>query len=143
MAADRLPDPGTPFGKAVHERLVTAKLIWLTTVGKDGTPQPNPVWFLYEDGEILVYSLHSANRLTHIRQRPQVSLNFDSNGSGGDVIVIAGLARIAPDEQLPSEHPGYVAKYDQPMANVSGDKETFAASYNVAVRIEIRKVRGF
>jgi PPOX class probable F420-dependent enzyme len=143
MATDRLPDPSTPFGATVHERLANERVIWLTTVGKDGTPQPNPVWFLYDNGEILVYNLHSANRITHIRQRPEVSLNFDGDGHGGNVVVIAGLARIAPDEPLPSQHPAYVAKYGEPMANVAGDQETFAANYNVAMRIDIRKVRGF
>ncbi len=143
MATDQLPDPGTTLGETVRERLASEQVIWLTTVGKDGTPQPNPVWFLYDHGEILVYNLHSAHRLAHVRQRPQVSLNFDSDGHGGNVVVIAGLARIVTTEPLPSEHAGYVAKYGQPMANVSGSAEKFAASYNVAMRIEIRKVRGF
>ncbi|HEX3648518.1 MAG TPA: pyridoxamine 5'-phosphate oxidase family protein, partial [Pseudonocardiaceae bacterium] len=71
MAKDRLPDPDSAFGKAVHDRLANEPLIWLTTIGKDGTPQPNPVWFLYEDGEILIYNVASANRLVHIGQRPR------------------------------------------------------------------------
>jgi len=44
------PDPNTPFGERVQRRLATSKVIWLTTVGADGTPQPNPVWFVV-DGE--------------------------------------------------------------------------------------------
>ena len=48
-----LPDAGTPFGDRVRERLVDEQVIWLTTVGADGTPQPNPVWFLWtpEEGD--------------------------------------------------------------------------------------------
>lgn len=143
MAADQLPDPSTPFGRAVHERLSNERLIWLTTVGKDGTPQPNPVWFLYDDGEILVYNLHSAYRLAHVRQRPRVSLHFDAAEDGSGIVVITGTARIVPDEPPANEHPAYVAKYGQPMADVSGDAETFAATYNTAMRIDIGKVRGF
>jgi hypothetical protein len=48
MAHDVLPDPETPFGEKVARRLRTEMVIWFTTVGADGTPQPNPVWFLAE-----------------------------------------------------------------------------------------------
>ncbi|HEX5407926.1 MAG TPA: TIGR03667 family PPOX class F420-dependent oxidoreductase [Pseudonocardiaceae bacterium] len=143
MAADQLPDPETPFGKSVRERLASEPLIWLTTVGKDGTPQPNPVWFLLDGDDILIYNVASANRLVHIRERPRVSLNFNADDNGGSIVVITGLARVAPDEQPPNVHPGYVAKYANPMANVSGSADKFAATYNVAMRIDIGKVRGF
>jgi PPOX class probable F420-dependent enzyme len=143
MADDQLPDPETPLGKAVRERLASEPLIWLTTIGKDGTPQPNPVWFLHDGDDILIYNVASANRLVHIRQRPRVSLNFNSDDNGGSVVVITGEARLAPDELPANEHPAYVAKYAQPMANVSGSADKFAATYNVAMRIDIGKVRGF
>jgi hypothetical protein len=32
-----LPDPGTPFGEAVHRRLRDEPVVWLTTVGANGT----------------------------------------------------------------------------------------------------------
>ena len=143
MSADRLPDPNTDFGRMVHERLATEHLIWFTTVGRDGTPQPNPVWFLHEDGEILVYNIKSANRLVHIKDRPRVALNFDADDQGNSIVVITGIARAVPDEPLPTENPAYVAKYAEPMANVSGSTEQFAGIYNQAIRIDITKVRGF
>ena len=42
MANQVLPDPSTTFGKRVRERLAEEIVVWLTTVGADGTPQPNP-----------------------------------------------------------------------------------------------------
>ncbi|HEY3753032.1 MAG TPA: TIGR03667 family PPOX class F420-dependent oxidoreductase [Pseudonocardiaceae bacterium] len=143
MAADQLPDPETPFGKSVRERLASEPLIWLTTIGKDGTPQPNPVWFLHDGDDIVVYSIASANRLTHVLQRPRVSLNFNSDDHGGSVVVITGDARLTPDEPAPDQSPAYMAKYAGPMAGISGTVEKFAATYNVAMRIDIGKVRGF
>src|ERR1700759_429968 len=142
MAADQLPDPETPFGKSVRERLANEPLIWLTTIGKDGTPQPNPVWFLLDGDDIVVYCIASANRLVHIRQRPRVALNFNSDDNGGSVVVITGDARLAPDEAAPDQNAAYLAKYAGPMAGVSGSVEKFAATYNVAMRIDIGKVRG-
>src|SRR5262245_1412900 len=130
MATDRLPDPVTPFGKAVRERLANERLIWLTTVGRDGTPQPNPVWFLHEDGEIVVYSIASANRLTHIVRRPRVSLNFNSDTGGNGVVVLTGDARLAPDEAPADRNPAYVAKYANAMASVAGSAAKFAETYH-------------
>lgn len=142
MATDRLPDPDSPFGRTVRERLANEQVIWLTTVGKDGTPQPNPVWFLHEDGEILVYNLTSANRLVHIRQRPQVSLNLNGDEHGGSIAVLTGVARLVPDEPPADRNPAYVAKYASGMVAVSGSAMTFAQNYAVAMRIDITKVRG-
>jgi PPOX class probable F420-dependent enzyme len=143
MAADKLPDPETPFGKMARERLVTEPLIWFTTVGKDGTPQPNPVWFLLDDGELLIYNRPDANRLNHIRTRPQVSLNLNSAEGGNGIVVITGLARVVPDAPPANAHQAYLGKYAERAARVSGDVDKFAAAYSVAVRVEITKVRGF
>lgn len=38
-------DRSSEFGARVLRRLEEDEIIWLTTGGKDGAPQPNPVWF--------------------------------------------------------------------------------------------------
>src|ERR1700737_3057930 len=88
----QLPDPSTLFGERVARRLRDERLIWLTTVDAKGTPQPTPVWFLWDEATstILVYSRADAKRLAHISQNPRVAFNLDGNGKGGDIIVITG-----------------------------------------------------
>ena len=106
-----LPEP--EFGRRRRRRAAeTEQAIWLTTVAADGTPQPNPVWFLWEaPSSVLIYSQARARRLEHIDRRPRVALNFDGNGRGGNIVVLAGEASIALEEPRPHEHTGYVAKY--------------------------------
>ena len=88
--------PESEFGRRVVERLATEQVVWLTTVAADGTPQPNPVWFLWEaPSSVLIYSQARARRLEHIDRRPRVALNFDGNGQGGNIVVLAGEASIA------------------------------------------------
>ncbi len=41
------------YGERVRRRLTGEMTIWLTTVGRDGTPQPNPVGFLWDGGDSL------------------------------------------------------------------------------------------
>ncbi|AYY12500.1 TIGR03667 family PPOX class F420-dependent oxidoreductase [Actinobacteria bacterium YIM 96077] len=144
MSSDVLPDPATPFGRRVRERLRDEWLIWLTTVGKDGTPQPNPVWFLWDGADqILTYNLPDAYRMGHMAARPQVSLHFNSNQDGGDIVVLRGVAERVHDEAPPHESGPYLDKYRSGMIHVSGSIEAFGTTYSAPVRIRITRVRGF
>ncbi|HEY2794906.1 MAG TPA: TIGR03667 family PPOX class F420-dependent oxidoreductase [Micromonosporaceae bacterium] len=143
MANDALPDPSTPFGRRVADRLRTDTLIWLTTVGADGTPQPNPVWFVAEGTSLLIFNRPDAVRLGHIRRRPRVALNFDSDDNGDDVVVLVGTASIEPDQVPAHEVDAYRDKYGDRAAAISGSMESFAGEYSVAVRVEVDRVRGF
>lgn len=138
-----LPEPQTEFGARVRERLESEHVIWFTTVGADGTPQPNPVWFLWQDDGLLVFNRAQAKRLAHVDARPQVSLHFNSSDTGGDVVVFAGTARRLDGHPGPHEVPEYVAKYGDAMTRISGSPEAFGAAYPVALRIDVARVRGF
>jgi len=70
-------------------RVHGGQVIWITTVVKDGTPQPNPVGFLFQDdNSILIYVMVNANRISHVVDRLQVALHFDGDGSGGDIVIL-------------------------------------------------------
>jgi PPOX class probable F420-dependent enzyme len=135
--------PDGAFGERASRRLRESYVAWLTTVGTDGTPQPNPVWFIW-DGEatVLVYNRPDANRLSHVAARPQVALHLDGNGQGGDIVVLAGTAHRDDSGLPPHENAEYVAKYGEGMARVSGSLAEFAAQYAVPLRIDIRRIRG-
>jgi PPOX class probable F420-dependent enzyme len=135
--------PESQFGQHVRERLQTETVVWFTTVGADGTPQPNPVWFLWQENGFLIYNRAEANRLAHIVPRPEVSLNFDGDGQGGDIVVFTGRAVRLDDEPLPHELPAYVEKYGDAMARISGSRENFGAAFPVAVRVDVTRVRGY
>lgn len=137
------PDTSTEYGTRVSRRLRINKAIWLTTVGKDGTPQPNPVWFLWQDEEILIYNRPDANRLAHLLERPRVSLNLDGDGYGSNIVVLAGTGKILPDAPGPHQNEAYVQKYAADMIRVSGDLKRFAEQYPIAIRIVLDRVRGY
>src|SRR2546421_3570356 len=108
MSTSVLPDASTPFGQRVEKRLAEEVVVWLTTVGADGTPQPNPVWFLWDGESFLVYNL-DVHRVRHVRERPRVTLNFDTDGKGGDVLVVTGRAELVDGAPPCHEVPEYVA----------------------------------
>lgn len=143
-ASDVLPSPETPFGQRVRERLRSEDVIWLTTVGRDGTPQPNPVWFVWSgEDEVVVYSYRGAYRLTHIAAHPQVALHFNSTSNGDEVVVLRGRAERADELPGPDVSPEYLAKYRDGMIQVMGSLESFATDYSVPIRVRLTRVRGF
>ena len=72
-----LIDTATDSGRRVAQRLENERLVWLTTVAPDGTPQPSPVWFLWDGGSVLIYSQPNRPKLRHIQRNPNVASNFD------------------------------------------------------------------
>jgi len=147
-----LPDPSTPFGESVRRRLRDEEVIWLTTVGPSGTPQPNPVWFLWQEdepgsesggGSFLIYHLDTAARLKTFQARPRVSLNFNTVGGGG-VVVFSGEVEILEGHPPAHEVPDYAAKYEPRVADISENGlEGFMSKYSVVTRIRPTRVRGF
>lgn len=135
-------DTTTDFGKRVERRLREETIIWLTTVRRDGTPQPSPVWFLWDGESVLMYSRPNQQKQRNIERNPKVSLHFDGDGHGGDIIVITGSAAIVADAPLITEIPEYVAKYAEQIKGIGMDDASFARTYPVAIRITPTDVRG-
>jgi PPOX class probable F420-dependent enzyme len=136
--------PDTPFGARVRERLRDDRFAWLTTVGEDGTPQPNPVWFLWDGGdEVLVYNDNRARRLERFANGCRVSLALQAGPDGMDFAVLTGTARLAADAPAPQENDEYLATYAADIAAIDDEVGGFAQRYDVPVRIAIERVRGF
>jgi PPOX class probable F420-dependent enzyme len=135
-------DLSTEFGQRVQRRLKGEQIVWLTTVGPDGRPHPRPVWFLWRQGEMLIFSQPGTHKLDHIRRNPQVALNFDSDGRGGDIVVFTGTASI--DDSLPpaNEVKDYIHKYAIGLERIGMSPEAFAGSYSVPIRVDLTSLRG-
>ena len=99
-------DPETPFGERAQRRLREERIAWLITTSEDGTPQPVPVWFLWDRPEsFLLYSKPDTAKLRNIAERPRVSLHLDGDGQGCDIVVVLGSASVSEDppaHQIPA-----------------------------------------
>jgi PPOX class probable F420-dependent enzyme len=143
MDADWLPAPDTDHGRRVRQRLDGEVVIWYTSVSRDGTPQPNPVWFLPDAGGILVYNRPDAARVQHARQGGRVALHFDGDGKGGNIVVFTGAAEVVDSVPAPDQNAAYVAKYGARMERVSGSLAEFAKNYPAAILVRPDTTRGF
>ena len=128
-------DSGSPQHLRALSRLERDKIAWLTSVTPDGQPQTFPVWFLWEDGEVLVYSAKSAKRNGNVAVNPRVSVHLEGNADGGDLVIVEGIARVDHRTRSADQHAAYMAKYGDWMVRDLGSVEAFLAEYTVPIRI--------
>jgi PPOX class probable F420-dependent enzyme len=136
-------DTSTDFGKRVAERVEQEQIAWLTTVDARGVPQPNPVWFLWHDGELLIFSIPNQAKLANIRRNGGVSVNLNTIGGGG-VIVFTGQAELFDKATLArAVIDRYLAKYAYDIENLGLGGGKFLQQYSQGIRVIPEKVRGF
>ena len=135
-------DLSSDFGKHVARRLEQEHVIWLVTVRADLTPQPSPVWFLWDGETFLIYSQPDKQKLRNITRHPEVALHLNSDGQGGDIVVITGQARIERSTPPANQVPAYAGKYRQDIQDINFTPESFAGSYSVPIRISPDNLRG-
>jgi PPOX class probable F420-dependent enzyme len=135
-------DRSTPFGARAAHRLTTDLIAWLTTVGKDGTPHPRPVWFLWDGETILIYSEPRTAKLTHLARTPRAAFNLDGDGRGGDIVVLTGSARVDQSAPPADQLSDYIEKYRAGIAAIGMTPEGFAAAYSIPVRFTPEKLSG-
>ncbi|OBK20933.1 TIGR03667 family PPOX class F420-dependent oxidoreductase [Mycobacterium asiaticum] len=122
----------------VSSRLTVDHYGWLTTVAKSGQPVPRLIWFYFDGTTLTVYTEPHAAKVAHIASRPQVSLNLDSDGNGGGIIVIGGTAAV--------DATGVDCRDDEPYwAKYRADAEQFGltdamSNYSTRLRITPTKV---
>jgi PPOX class probable F420-dependent enzyme len=134
-------DTGTEFGARAERRFREELIGWLATVAADGTPQPTPVWFLWDGRSFLLYSKPGTPKLRNIERNPRVSLHLDGDGRGGDIVVVTGSLRPSDDPPANEVAP-YVSKYAGAIDRLGTEPAGFAASYSVALRLEPDRLRG-
>jgi PPOX class probable F420-dependent enzyme len=138
-------DFSSEFGQRVKQRLAEAYFVWFTTTGADLTPQPRPVWFVWEGESFLIFSQPGAHKVAHIRQRPNVALHFNTTDEGGDenVIVFTGSAELDPGAPPAHEVLTYFEKYAEGIAALGMTPGEFSREYSLAIRVRPEKMRGW
>lgn len=124
-----------------ERRLRDEKIAWLTTVRRDGQPQSSPVWFLWRDGEVIVYSRPTTQKVRNVQAHPKVAVHLRDIDDGSDIVSLEGDAEV--DETYPSAAtiPAYVTKYRSMIADINMNPTSFAKAYSVAIRIRPTRVR--
>ena len=131
----RTLDPESEAGAKALRRLESELMGWVTSVAPDGQPQTSPIWFLWRDGEVVVYSHIRAPRNANIETNPRVSFNLNTDPDGDEVVTMEGVARI--DLGLPpsSADAAFQAKHGHMVERYGWTPEWLAENYPVPIVI--------
>ncbi len=141
---DAMIDLNSEFGHKVENMLNIEQVIWFITTGADLTPQPRPVWFVWDGSSFLIFSQAQAHKVRHVSVHPRVALNFNTDETGdGTVISFSGSARIDLETPPAHENPGYMKKYGQGIKALKMTPQQFSQEYCVAIRVEPDGLRGW
>jgi PPOX class probable F420-dependent enzyme len=135
-------DQNTAFGARAARRLRDEVVIWMTTITPDGAPLPRPVWFIWDGDESAVMYSRPSPRVGNLALNPRVTLHFDGDGDGGDIIVFSGTAAVDPELPPADQSPEYLEKYREHIGRIGMTPDTFAAAYSVPVRIRFTRLDG-
>jgi PPOX class probable F420-dependent enzyme len=135
-------DETTEFGARAAARMREDTAIWLATVAPDGTPQPTPVWFLWDGAKsVLIYSQPHQAKLRNVAHNGRASLNLDGNRHGGNIVVCHGDIAVSDDPAV-DQMPAYLEKYRERIGGLGQTVEQFAALFTVSLRFTMTHVRG-
>jgi PPOX class probable F420-dependent enzyme len=137
-----LIDWDSALGRAARELLARERVAWLTTVRADGSPWPNPVWFLPEGETVLVYSLAGSAKNRHLVRNPRVTLHFNGEGWTRDIAVFDGQAEVDASASPPDTNDAYLGKYGDDIPRIGLTPTEYAVRYPVAVRVTLTGLRG-
>ena len=132
------------FGQRVRRLLRSERVIWLTTIGPDGTPQPRPVWFVWEKarGTLLIYSQPGAHKLKHLARNRRVAVHFNTDEEGAFVVVMTGTAQVERKATPAHRRADYLRKYRAAIRDLDMTPASFAQAYAVPIRVRLQRARG-
>ncbi|CAA9573355.1 MAG: hypothetical protein AVDCRST_MAG33-2774 [uncultured Thermomicrobiales bacterium] len=137
-------NPTSELGAKVTRRVEEQTLAWLTTVASDGTPQPNPVWFLRDGDAFLIFSKPGQAKLANIARHPRVSLNLEATEDQEQITVFTGSAEVAGAASVGQDLlDRYAARYADRLPVIGMTRGQYEAAYTVVIRFTPDKLRGW
>jgi PPOX class probable F420-dependent enzyme len=124
----------------LEQRLAEEQVIWMTTTKTDGTPLPNPVWFLWNGSEFIVFTEPTSVKMKNLKRNPRLALNLNSDASGGSVAIFQAEANLNGAPVSEEEFNRYLTKYEAGMQVLGLTIAQLKAVYQ-AVRIVPTKFR--
>ncbi|HEX5499721.1 MAG TPA: PPOX class F420-dependent oxidoreductase [Thermomicrobiales bacterium] len=73
-----------------HDILASKALGHLATIGADGRPQVNPVWFIADDGHVYLSVKADTVKYRNLRANPRVAMSISDPNDPGRYVEIRG-----------------------------------------------------
>jgi PPOX class probable F420-dependent enzyme len=134
-----LLEPARPDDAHIAGRLSAEPIIWLGTVRAGGRPRHVPVWFVWDDPTVHVFSGPGTAKLGNIRRNPAVALSLETADGGNDVVLLEGTAELVdPAAASAAATPGFGDKYGPLLGGQP--VEEWAAMFSQPIRITVTRI---
>ena len=124
----------------VDARLRSDLMMWLSTVRPDGRAHLVPVWFLWRDGLIYIFSKPD-QKIRNLSQNRSAMAGIDDTKGGEDPVMLAGDAELLKHADLPpGVQEAYAEKYRQRLEEYNWAMDWYVGEYSEVIRITPTKV---
>lgn len=123
-----------PTARKLLESNIPARLGYIAT---DGTPRVTPMWFTWNEQELILGAAGNSPKITSLQANPKVAVTIDTTTSPYQILTIRGTAAL---EQLPGAVPEYAESALRYMGTTQGARFRDYALSNMTnmVRITIK-----
>ena len=136
-------DDQNPSHQKALGKLAADHIGWLTTVRVSGRPHSVPVWFLWHDGQVLIFSEEKTQKIRNLRHSGNVVFSLEAGQEGSDVVILDGNAAISDQGArawLPAIGELYATKYAQGLQGLGMTIDAMAAQFGQAIVVTPTKV---
>jgi Pyridoxamine 5'-phosphate oxidase len=97
-----------PASQALLQSTIPARLAYVWT---DGTPRVIPIWFHWNETELVLATPPKAPKLKALSQNPKVALTIDDNNFPHKVLLVRGTARLETVKGIVPEYAMAAERY--------------------------------
>ncbi|ACQ79688.1 pyridoxamine 5'-phosphate oxidase-related protein FMN-binding [Beutenbergia cavernae DSM 12333] len=126
-----------PHDAHVHARLSRDPVVWLTTVRDDGVGHAVPMWFVWDDPQLLLWASPGTRKLAHLDSRPDVALHLDTAAGGTDAVLLDGVVR--REGAAAWEVPAFTTKYGDELGGTEGAR-AWAETFSVPLVVDVARI---
>jgi PPOX class probable F420-dependent enzyme len=100
-----MPDQGDSIIPESHlDLLASTALANVATIGPDGAPQVNPVWFDWDGTHLRFGQITTRQKVRNLRRDPRVAIAIVDPANPTRYLEIRGVARLVPDPEAELTH---------------------------------------
>ena len=135
-------DGSTLAALRIERFLETEPVVWLSTIGEDGSPHLVPTWFAWDGSEIVIRSKPGASKVRNLQRDPRAMLAMGDAEDDFDVGLLRATARLetTADPVLP---PLFERKYARQIASLGLTPTEFARTYSQSIRLTPLRALGW
>ena len=128
---------------STERALRDSRVLWLSSVGTDGSPHIVPAWFVWDEERIVLFSKPNARKIRNLRCHPRAMVALGDPGPNFDVELIEADAEtpaVTARDRMP---PAFAAKYRPLLRRAGLTASRFGEVYSQPIVLRPTRFLGY